>query len=63
MYNPTTKIVCTKCGSDEVYIETPEQVKRQDVITIDEMVTAKTVDLVYRPTTWKCKKCGYSVTN
>ena len=59
------KVVCTKCGSDEIYIEQPKQEKEAPTsITLDEMVKNmdKPVPAVYHPTTWRCKKCGYSVT-
>jgi len=57
------KIVCTKCGSEEVYIEMEEPQKMPDTQTMDEMVNNlyKPIPLVYKMTTWKCKKCGYSV--
>jgi len=56
------KIVCTKCGSSEVYVEQPPIEKVEDVATIDDMVGVRAVPAIYKTTTWKCKKCGYSVT-
>lgn len=56
------KIVCTKCGSEDVYIDYPEVDKLPNTITIDEFAGNNTHNLVYKPTTWRCKKCGYSVT-
>lgn len=63
MFNQQQKIVCTKCHSEDVYIEEPELQKLPNEITIDEMVNNRMQNLVYHPTTWKCKKCGYSITN
>lgn len=56
------KTVCTKCGSDEIYIKADEIDKLPETQTLDEMVENRTVTLVYRPITWACKKCGYSIT-
>ena len=61
MFMQQQKIVCTKCGSDEVYIDSPELDKTPNTITIDDMASNTMCDLVYRPIIWKCKKCGYSV--
>lgn len=55
-------IVCTKCGSDEVYIDVPEETKVTKPTTIDDMVGPQVRNAIYIPTTWRCKKCGYSVT-
>jgi rubrerythrin len=64
LYKPQTKIVCTKCGSDEIYIEISEIEKMPAEITLDEMVENqfRPQPAIYRPTTWRCKKCGYSFT-
>lgn len=64
IYNPPTKTVCTECGSDEIYIEIPEEQKLPQTQTLDEMVEKQFAlrNAIYIPTTWKCKKCGYSVT-
>jgi len=57
------KTVCTKCGSDCIYIEEPKQEKLPETQTLDEMVNnMSTIPLVYKMTTWRCKNCGYSVT-
>lgn len=58
------KTICTKCGSDEIY-EVPRAVlKEPDTQTLDEFVYKLNgaTNAVYYPTTWACKKCGYSVT-
>ena len=57
------KTICTQCGSDEIYIDQPEISKLPETQTLDEMVENihKPVPLVYKITTWKCKKCGYSI--
>ena len=56
------KTLCTKCGSDSVYIELPEQEKLPETQTMDEMINnLTTTTLVYKQTTWRCKNCGYSV--
>jgi len=57
------KTVCTKCGSDSIYIEEPEQKKLPETQTLDEMVNDifSAAPLVYKMTTWRCRNCGYSV--
>lgn len=59
------KTVCTKCGSDEIYIVPEKQEKVPDIQTLDEMVDNmnKPVPAIYKLTTWACKKCGYSITH
>ena len=58
------KTICTKCGSEEIYVENGEPQKKEEIQTLDEMVNniGGIQNLVYKPTTWRCKKCGYSVT-
>lgn len=55
--------ICTKCGSDEVYVVQPELEKLPDTQTMDEFAENihKPVPAIYRMTTLKCKKCGYEV--
>jgi len=57
------KTVCTKCGSDEVYVKTDEIKKWPETQTMDELVENmhKPVPAIYKLTTWACKKCGYEV--
>ncbi len=56
------KTICTKCGSDEIYIVQPDQTKIPETQTMDEMVKDMGImTLQYRPITWACKKCGYSI--
>ncbi len=57
------KTICTKCGSDEIYIVAPEIKKEPETQTLDDMVSDlyAPVPLVYKMTTWACKKCGYSI--
>lgn len=57
------KTICTKCGSDEIYIVTPEITKEPETQTLDEMVEKMhaPIPAIYKMTTWECKKCGYSI--
>jgi hypothetical protein len=57
------RLTCTKCDSEEVYIVMPKQEKILETQTIDEMLENihKPVNLIYKPITYACKKCGYSV--
>lgn len=56
------KIICTKCSGSNIYIEAPKEEKIPETQTMDEMVNNFGIStLVYKPTTWRCKDCGYSV--
>lgn len=59
----TMKTICTKCGSDEIYIDSPKEEKIEKTQTLDEMVDNifEPVPAIYKLTTWRCKECGYSV--
>lgn len=56
------KTICTKCGSDALFIVKDEPVKEPETQTLDEMIEniQKPIPLVYKMTTWACKNCGYS---
>ena len=60
----TMKTICTKCKSEDIVVVPREKKKEPETQTMDEMVEnmfgMKT--LVYHPTTWVCKSCGYEVT-
>jgi len=57
------KTICTKCGSDEVYVKQPETKKEPETQTMDEMIKRHNAPIpaIYIMTTWACKKCGYEV--
>lgn len=57
------KTICTKCGSDEIYVVQPDAEKLPETQTLDEMVERihEPIPLVYKMTTWACKQCGYEV--
>lgn len=57
------KTICTKCGSDEVYIVPRKEEKEPETQTMDDFVKGMTepVPLIYKVTTLRCKKCGYEV--
>lgn len=56
------KTVCTKCGSDSIYIELSKEEKVPETQTMDEMINNMSIiTLVYKMTIWRCKNCGYSV--
>lgn len=57
------KTICTKCGSNEIYIVRDEISKEPQTQTLDEMVDKMfaPIPAIYKMTTWACKKCGYSI--
>lgn len=58
------KLKCTKCGSENVFIDLPEVKKDEPKsITMDDLQRNATqgVPLVYHLTTYKCGECGYTV--
>jgi len=57
------KTICTKCGSEDIYIVQPEIKKEEQTQTLDEMLAKQfaPIPAIYITTTWACKKCGYSV--
>ena len=63
MYKAPTKIVCTKCGSENVHIVPREMPEPPAVMTLDEMMDRQSMaqPAIYYLTTWKCDACGYSI--
>lgn len=57
------KTVCTKCGSDSVFIVPKEPVKLPETQTMDDFAkeVTRSVPLIYKVTTMRCKNCGYEV--
>ena len=57
-------IICTKCGSKNVFVDMPEIEKQElETVTMDDLQRNATqgVPLVYHITTYKCGDCGHCV--
>lgn len=57
------KTICTRCKSDEIYVVTPKEEKlEEETQTMDDFVknVGRPVNAIYKMTTIRCKKCGYS---
>ena len=57
------KIICNKCGSENVFCDLPKYDELPETQTMDDLSNSMTqgVPLVYKMTTYKCGDCGYSI--
>lgn len=54
-------IICDKCGASEVYVEMPEP-EKEVPRKMTDFTNLNVVPLVYKTTTLRCKRCGFSHT-
>ena len=51
-------IRCDRCGSEDIEVIPPEPLKVE--ISLSEL-SKRAVPLIYRPTIYRCRRCGYEV--
>ena len=51
-------LYCDRCGSEDIEVILPEPKERKVPLT---QLPGFALPLIYKPTTYRCKRCGYEV--